>query len=103
MKACSKSSLKVGEKMKKFEEKFNDVFADPIELSPFRRVFDRRIALEKGEKLVNMRPYRYPLKQRDIIEHLVQEMLDRGITQHSASPFAIPVVLVGRKDDTWML
>lgn len=52
---------------------------------------------------MSIRPYRYPLKERDIIEQLVQEMLDKGIIQASVSPFASPVVLVGKKDGTWRL
>lgn len=52
---------------------------------------------------MNIRPYRYPIKQRDIIEQLIQEMLDRGIIQTSSSPFASPVVLVGKKDGSWRL
>ena len=52
---------------------------------------------------MSIKTYRYPLKQKDIIERLVQEMLDSGIIQHSASPYASPVVLVGRKDGTGQL
>lgn len=62
--------------------------------------FDYKIPLAPGEGHVNIRPYRYPLKQRDVIEQLVQEMLERGIIQDSTSPFASPVVLVGKKDGT---
>lgn len=64
---------------------------------------DHRIPLEPNSRHVNIRPYRYPLKQRDVIEQLVQEMLDRGIIQDSSSPFASPVVLVGKKDGAWRL
>lgn len=68
-----------------------------------RGVFDHRIPLLPNATPVNIRPYTYPLKQRDVIEQLIQEMLDRGIIQNSTSPFASPVVLVGKKDDTWRL
>ena len=33
----------------------------------------------------------------------MEEMLDRGIIQHSDSPYASPVVLVGKKDGSWRL
>ena len=39
----------------------------------------------------------------DITEPLVQQMLDKGIVQHNSSPFASPVVVVGKKDGTWRL
>ncbi|XP_075077217.1 uncharacterized protein LOC142163959 [Nicotiana tabacum] len=43
---------------------------------------------------------KYPAVKKDIIEGLVKQMLDQGIIQPSSSPFASPVVLVGKKDDT---
>lgn len=52
---------------------------------------------------VNKRPYRYPSVKKDVIESLVQQMLDQGIIQPSCSPFASPVVLVGKKDGSWRL
>lgn len=64
---------------------------------------DHKIPLQPGTGAVNIRPYRYPLKQKDVIEQLVHEMLEIGIIQDSASPFASPVVLVGKKDGTWRL
>lgn len=39
-----------------------DIFKEPDELPPKRRMFDPRIPLQKGANSVNIRPYRYPLK-----------------------------------------
>lgn len=52
---------------------------------------------------MSIRPYRYPLSQRDIIEKLVKEMLEQGIIRDICNPFASPVVLVGKKDRSWRL
>jgi len=84
-------------------DQYGDLFTAPMGLPPCRGVFDHRIPLHPGTKPINIRPYRYPLKQKDIIEGLVQEMLDSGIIQPSCSPFASPVVLVGKKDGFWRL
>jgi len=59
--------------------------------------------LKEGTSPINISPYRYPLNHKDIIEKLVTEMQQKGIIQFSASPFASPVVLVGKKDVTWRL
>ncbi|XP_074300143.1 uncharacterized protein LOC141631357 [Silene latifolia] len=82
---------------------YKDIFEEPTCLPPSRGVYDHRIPLVQDAQPDNIRPYRYPLKQRDVIEKLVQEMLDQGIIQHSCSPFASPVVLVGKKDGSWRL
>jgi len=50
---------------------YSDLFADPVGLPPNRGVFDHRIPLHPGTRPINIRPYRYPLKQKDIIERLV--------------------------------
>lgn len=83
--------------------KYNDIFADLEFLPPHKGVFDYTIPIKPNVEPVNIRPYRYPLKQRDIIEQLIQEMLHRGIIRNSVSPFASPIVLVGEKDGTWIL
>lgn len=82
---------------------YKDLFSDPTGLPPSRGIFDHRIPLKPDAKPINIRPYRYPLKQKDFIEGLVQEMLDSGIIQHSCSPFASPEVLVRKKDGSWRL
>ncbi|XP_056698524.1 uncharacterized protein [Spinacia oleracea] len=96
-------SVEVPAELKELQLNYQMVFEEPTELPPLRGVFDHAIPLLPDANPVNIRPYRYPLQQRDVIEQLVQEMLDRGIIQNSASPFASPVVLVGKKDGTWRL
>ena len=80
------------------KKKFQDIFTDPDSLPPLRGVFDHKIPLLLEVSPVNIRPCRYPLKQRDIIEQPIHEMLDKGIIQNNNSPFASLVVLVGKKD-----
>lgn len=77
--------------------KFQEVFAEPITLPPERAGFDHRIPLKEGTDAINLRPYRYPLSQKDAIEELTEELLEQGVIQNSNNPFASPVVLVKKK------
>ena len=45
----------------------------------------------------------YAKHQKNAIDKLVQEYLATGIIQNSSSPFARPIVLVGKKDGSWRL
>lgn len=65
-----------------------------------RGIFDHNIPLIYSSSPINERSYRYPGKKKDIIERLVQEMLDQGVIRPSSSPYASPVVLVGKKDES---
>lgn len=79
---------------------FDDVFQDPKTLPP-HRAFDHAITLDASAQPVNSRPYRYSPLQKDEIERQVKEMLDAGLIAPSLSPFASPVLLVKKKDNTW--
>ncbi|XP_019228846.1 PREDICTED: uncharacterized protein LOC109209936 [Nicotiana attenuata] len=84
-------------------KQYDRVFEPPTTLPPHKGSFDHRIPLKEASNPVNKRPYRYPGIKKDIIEKLVQEMLDQGVIQLSCSPYASPVVLVGKKDGSWRL
>lgn len=51
----------------------------------------------------NLRPYRYSIIQKNIVDKLVGEMREQGIIQHSISPFASSIVLARKKDGSWRL
>lgn len=91
------------EALKCIVEEYNDIFTEPIELPPPRGNFDHRIPLKAGTTPINLGPYRYPLKHKDVIESLVNDMQEKGIIQVNSSSFASPVVLVEKKDGSWRL
>nr|XP_043620521.1 uncharacterized protein LOC122592345 [Erigeron canadensis] len=90
------------DELKVLLERYADVFAIPIGLPPPRSC-DHKIVL-KDEKLnLNLKPYRYPRAQKDVIEQMTQELLDSGVIRHSTSCFVAPVVLVKKKDGSWRM
>ncbi|GKD40197.1 reverse transcriptase, partial [Tanacetum coccineum] len=56
-----------------------------------------------GSAIVNIRPYRYPPSQKDVIETMVAELLANGVVKESHSSFSSPIVLVKNKDGTWRM
>ncbi|GKB98047.1 ty3-gypsy retrotransposon protein [Tanacetum coccineum] len=78
---------------------FQPVFETPHTLPPTRH-HDHHIPLLTTEP-VNVRPYRYPHFQKQIMTQLITEMLKDGIIRPSQSPFSSPVLLVKKKDGSW--
>lgn len=68
---------------------------------PPRRSFDHQIELLPSAAPVNVRPYRYSPAQKDEIEKQLTQMLSDGIITESSSPYASPVLLVRKKDNSW--
>ena len=79
---------------------YQHIFCDPKRLPQVRR-HDHKIPLKDESQTVNLRSYRYSGLQKDTLDTLVAEMLEAGIVQPINSPFASPVVLVKKKDQTW--
>ncbi|GJS67859.1 ty3-gypsy retrotransposon protein [Tanacetum coccineum] len=78
---------------------FQTVFEIPHTLPPNRH-HDHHIPLLTNTP-VNVRPYRYPHFQKQIMTQLITEMLQDGIIRPSQSPFSSPVLLVKKKDGSW--
>ena len=45
-----------------------------------------------------MRPYRIPIKNREVVDKGNDEMLDAGVITRTRSPWSFPVVIVDKKD-----
>lgn len=82
---------------------YSRVFHEPKELPPSRDHFDHKIPIKEGTNAINLRPYRYPALQKNVIEDMVQELLEQGIIRPSNSPFVAPIVLVKKKDGSWRM
>lgn len=82
---------------------FHDLFQDPVHLPPSRPGFNHKIVLKEGSNPVNLRPHRYPLLQKDVIEQMTKELLAQGVIKPSNSAFASPVVLVKKKGGGWRM
>nr|GEV07607.1 RNA-directed DNA polymerase, eukaryota [Tanacetum cinerariifolium] len=75
-------------------QEFKDVFAIPYALPP-QRSFDHKILLKDESTMVNIRPYRYPPNQKDLIEAMVNELMETGVVRPSHIPYSSPIVLNG--------
>ncbi|KAJ3703306.1 hypothetical protein LUZ61_007011 [Rhynchospora tenuis] len=81
---------------------YSSVFTDPSSLPPIRST-DHQIPLKSETIPVNIRPYRFSHFQKPEIEKIVEELLSSGYIRASTSPFASPILLVKKKDQTWRL
>lgn len=84
-------------------QKFDTVFQEPQGLPLARAEFDHQIPLKEGTSAVNLRPYRYPALQKNVIEEMIKKLLDQWVIRPSNSSFAAPIVLVKKKDGGWRI
>lgn len=81
-------------------QQYSSVFSLPQGLPP-NRIQDHHVHLLTDSQPVNVRPYRYPQFQKEVITTMINDMLREGIIRPSTSPFSSPVLLVRKKDGTW--
>jgi hypothetical protein len=82
-------------------DKYSDIFASKVTFPP-TRVSTHSIPLLPGATPIHIRPYRYTPALKDEIECQIQEMLKAGLIHHSSGPFSSPVLLVKKKDSTYI-
>lgn len=83
-------------------QQYSEVFQEPTTLPPHRDI-DHAIPLQEGATPPNIRPYRVPYKQKDEMEHQIQQLLKNKVIRHSQSPYASPAILIKKKDSSWRL
>jgi hypothetical protein len=74
-------------------QEFEAVFTEPTTLPP-KRDCDHAIPLVPEAKIVNQRPYMMPQNQKNALELIVKELLQKGVIRDNSSPYSSPVVLV---------
>ncbi|XP_024011237.1 uncharacterized protein LOC112086510 [Eutrema salsugineum] len=85
-------------------KRFEDVFPEEIPpgLPPLRGI-EHKIDLVPGQPLPNKAAYRMNPEESKELERQVRDLMDKGYIQESLSPFAVPVLLVPKKDGTWRM
>ncbi|KAJ3707248.1 hypothetical protein LUZ61_010953 [Rhynchospora tenuis] len=83
-------------------QQYSDVFSEPTTLPPQREI-DHQISLQPNTNPINQRPYRHSYLQKLELEKIITELLHNKFIQPSSSPFASPVILVKKKDQTWRM
>ncbi|KAI3739426.1 hypothetical protein L2E82_29830 [Cichorium intybus] len=79
---------------------YRSIFDKTKSLPPSRSQ-DHRIPTLPTSTPVNVKPYRYPHYQKQVMTKMISEMLEDGIIRPSQSPYSSPVLLVKKKDGTW--
>ena len=81
-------------------DNYKDVFHTPGE--PVKPCLLSPLVIDTGSSFpVHQRPYRTPLAKRPLVEAEISEMLKLGFIRPSSSPYAAPLLLVPKKDNSW--
>ncbi|MCO5589307.1 hypothetical protein L7F22_043273 [Adiantum nelumboides] len=102
---CEESNLSVLDKERSmFLQQYSDCFSDslPSQLLP-ERPEDHAIDMVPGNSPPNRPAYRVSAAQQKEIMSQVEELLKKGLIQHSSSPFCSLVMLVQKKDGSWRM
>ena len=86
--------------IQKLLNEYSSIFSEPTSLPP-KRECDHAIPLLHETKVVDQRPYMHPHHQKNALEEIIKELLQKGVIIDSSSPYSSPVILVKKKYNSW--
>ena len=92
-------NIKILEAISLVRSKFAEIFLESTAIPPERQQ-DHSIPLKPGSQPFKLKPCRYPYSKKSEIEQQVLKMLDKRLIRTNTSPFASPVLLVRKKDNS---
>jgi hypothetical protein len=98
----TKTTALVSDELTNLLHQFQDIFQEPTGLPPSRDC-DHHIPLKEGAKPPNLRPYKMSHSQKNSVELLIKEMLQKFEIRPSTSPYSSPIILVRKKGKSWRL
>ena len=78
---------------------YNDIFYLPGDKLSFTDAVEHTIPLINNAPIVNVKPYRLPIHQRNEIKKQINKLIDDKIVTPSKSPFNSPLLIVPKKPD----
>ena len=89
--------------VQKILTKHKVVFQELNTLPPSRKGIDHKIDLLPGSKPFNKNPYKLSPRQQQALKEQLQTFIDKGWVEPSTSPYASPILFVGKKDGSLRL